>query len=105
MTKIPDQKSKLSELREYEKTQSMQSDIFGDGKQPILADYLERMDNKGGAKAQADSKERPDQKLLQLSGRKKKSGDANERDLGETSTPFAFEFEQGEMHQSPLRTP
>ena len=81
----------------------MQSDIFGDGKQPILADYLQRMDKKSGAKTKANSKERSEQKLLQLSGRKKKSGDANERDLGETSTPFYVEFEQGEMHQTPLR--
>ena len=76
----------------------MQSDIFGDGKQPILADYLERMDAKSSVRASnANSKERPTE--IKVSGRKKKSGDANERELGETS--FDLGFEQGEMHKSP----
>ena len=63
----------------------MQSDIFGDGKQPILADYLERMDAKSSVRASNanNSMERPTD--IKVSGRKKKSGDANERALGETS--------------------
>ena len=72
----------------------MQSDIFGDGKQPILADYLERMDAASNANK---SKERPTE--IQVSGRKKKSGDANERELGETD--YEIGFEQGEMLISP----
>ena len=68
----------------------MQSDVFRDGKQPILADYLERMDAKSSARASnANSKERPTE--LTVSGRKKKLGDANERELGETSLELGFE--------------
>ena len=45
---VPEQRHKLSEVRDLEKILSMPSEIFDEGKQPILADYLERMD-KGAA--------------------------------------------------------
>ena len=70
----------------------MRSDIFGNGNRPILADYMERM----GKKATKEPMRNIEYGLLEtkpeetsgerkVSGRKKKSGDANQRELGETN--------------------
>ena len=90
----------------------MQSDIFGNGNRPILADYMERMSRKPSKEpirnldyGLLDTKPLEEsQSERKVSGRKKKSGDANQRELGETSkelgeTSGDYLYEQGEINE------
>ena len=82
----------------YEKSSSMRSDIFGNGNRPILADYMERMGKKATKEpvrnieyGLMETKPEETSKERKVSGRKKKSGDANQRELGETNGQFLHE--------------